>query len=62
MRNRLQQQAKPRQQELLRRGGGHKPACVCGGELELLQLRDRVKLLLGPRLRRLYDYMYIYTP
>lgn len=46
MRNRLQSQAKPRQQELLRRRGeGDPPLCVCGGQLKLLELRERVKLL-----------------
>ncbi|CAK9031431.1 Hypothetical protein SCF082_LOCUS19641 [Durusdinium trenchii] len=47
MRNRLQRQAKPRQQELLRRREHCEGAqsCVCGGELELLPLRQRVSLL-----------------
>jgi len=46
MRNRLQSQAKPRQQELLRRKKSGEPSfCVCGGELNLLPLRERVKLL-----------------
>mmetsp|Transcript_7556 Transcript_7556/g.13118 ORF Transcript_7556/g.13118 Transcript_7556/m.13118 type:complete len:189 (+) Transcript_7556:357-923(+) len=46
MRTRLQSQAKPRQQELLqRRGASDPPLCVCGGQLKLLELRERVKLL-----------------
>ncbi|CAJ1421255.1 unnamed protein product [Effrenium voratum] len=48
MRIRLQSQAKPRQQELLRGRSAEAPPCVCGGELELLELRQRVQLLVNP--------------
>eukprot|EP00435_Cladocopium_sp_Y103_P073458 s266_g43.t1 len=44
-RNRLQSQAKPRQELVQRRGASDSPLCVCGGQLKLFELRERVKLL-----------------